>query len=52
MLVLENQSKIVVPIFGAAHATSNRDTTLFFTALGLYQQCQVLHKIVEFKVYK
>ena len=33
-----------MPIFGAAHAQH----TTFFTDLGLYQQCQVLQKIVEF----
>ena len=38
-LVLENKYKIVVPIFGAAYAAANKGTTIFFTDLGLYEQC-------------
>ena len=47
-LVLENKYKIVVPTFGAANAAPNKGTTILY-CLGLYQQCQVLQKIVEFK---
>ena len=38
-LVLENQYKIVVPLFGAAYAAPNKGTTICFTDLGLYQLC-------------
>ena len=37
-----------MPIFGAAYAAPNKGSTIY-TDLGLYQQCQVLQKIVEFK---
>ena len=46
-LVLENEYEIVVPLFGAAFAAPNRDTTMlhqietqqFYTDLDPYQQC-------------
>ena len=36
-----------MPLFGAAFAAPNKGTTIY-TDLGLYQQCLVLEKIVEF----
>ena len=36
--VLENEYKIVVPLFGAAFAAPNKGTTLY-SHLDLYQQC-------------
>ena len=30
ILVLENQYKIVVPLFGAAHAAPNKGTTILY----------------------
>ena len=47
--VLENKHKIVVPLFGAAFAAPNKGAQQFYTDLGLYQQCLILQKIVEFK---
>ena len=41
--MLENQYKIVVPLFGAAFAAPNKGTTIF-TDLGLHQQWEVLQK--------
>ena len=38
ILVLENQCKIMVPLFGAAQAAPNKGTTIFFTDLGLKKQ--------------
>ena len=46
-LVLENEYKIAMPLFGAAFAPPNKGTT-FYTDVGLYQKCQVLQKI-EFR---
>ena len=37
-----------MPLFGAAFAATNKGTN-FYTDFGLYQQCLVLQKIVEFK---
>ena len=47
-LVLENEYKIVVPLFGAAllHQIKAQQ---FYTDSGLYQQCLVLQKIEKFK---
>ena len=47
-LVLQNEYKIVVPLFGAAFAAPNKGTTIY-TDLDLYQQCEVLQKIEKFK---
>ena len=42
-LVLENEYKIVVPLFGAVFAAPNKGTILYsfiiYTHLDLYQQC-------------
>ena len=35
-------------LFGAAYAAPNKGTAIYYD-LGLYQLCQVLQKIVEFK---
>ena len=37
-LVFENEHEIAVPLFGAAFAAPNKDTTIY-TDLDLYQQC-------------
>ena len=38
-LVLENQYKIVVSIFGVAYAAPNIKAQKFYTDLGCYHQC-------------
>ena len=38
-----------MPIFGAAYAAPKKKVQQFYTDFGLYQQCLVLQKIVEFK---
>ena len=49
-LVLENEYKIVVSLFGEAFAAQIKVQQLY-TNLDLYQQCQVLQKIEKFKVF-
>ena len=39
-----------MPIFGAAYAAPNKGRTIY-ADLGLYQQCLVLQKIVEFMAF-
>ena len=47
-LVLENKYKIVW-LYLVQHLLHQIKAQKFYTDLGLYQQCLVLHKIVEFK---
>ena len=48
-LVLENEYKIVVPLFLVQHMLHQIKAQHFYTDLGTYQQCKVLQKIEEFK---
>ena len=50
MLVLKNQFKIVVPLFGAAfNAEANKDTTILFWFMSLSTAQSPVEKKVEFK---
>ena len=48
ILFLENKYKIVVP-YSVQHMLHQIKAQEFYTNLGIYQQCSVLQKIVEFK---
>ena len=51
LLKIENQCKIMVPLFGAAYAAPNKGTTILYWFRPPKKQYWILFQMVKFKVF-